>query len=261
MPKIEEYRTANQTQTRKLDPDLEFNSNSFCGPTAVSNGSMYWAKEGNRPELNPKNSQIEIVKVLGNEDHMDAFDSGTNFKKMTLSIEAYLKNNGNHVLKSAFLEHIGKPSGRNSMKDLLYFDLKEEVSSINVERLRENLIDPNKMVILLWGNYEKKSGDLVRKGGHFVTVVGYGVDENGKSNENMIVFHNPATSEKKPKQQYFEMKNLVGIDGISNDMDIKSVKKDGTVKWSNECKGKTLLRKKNAATYTVLDVFAVFEIK
>jgi hypothetical protein len=257
LKKIEEFKMAGLKRKgvtpRDLDPDLEFGSNSFCGPTAVSNGIMYWAEAVGYKKLNPSRSQIEMVKVLGNKDHMDAFEGGTSFSKMAKSVRKYLADRG-HQLKEVNIRYIGDPSG--NMENLSYVKLKQEVKTVDLSLIKKGLIHPKSTMIIVWGRYKMdRGGNLNRTGGHYVTAVGYGMDENNKIRKNTLIVHNPATGPKKPQQEYLKLRPLTDINGIN-----KSTKLKKGTDWQNTAEGKMLI-KMNGGNFYVFEGFADFRIR
>ena len=259
MPKIEKYsRSHMHLMSKQEKKEKEFNSDSFCGPTAVSNGIIYWTKNG-YPDLNPMNSQVEMVKVLGSEEYMNAFNGGTNLYNLCKAVNMYLKENGSK-LKKAYIRHIGKPSYSNSLEKASYVDVKYYQKSIDPNFYKKNLINPKSLQILLWGKYKMEKGGLVRVGGHYVTVVGYGLDEKDKPNKNMLIIHNPSTSPKKPKRQFLDLKPLAGYDGIKRGTVLKALRSDGTTRWATKAEGKILVGT-GKTTYRVLDGIIDFRIE
>ncbi len=258
LKKIEEFKAAGLKRQgltpRDLDPDLEFGSNSFCGPTAVSNGIMYWAEVEGYKKLNPSKSQIEMVKVLGNKNHMDAFENGTSLARMAKSVRKYLSERG-HQLKEVNVQYIGNPGGK--IEDLSYVNLKQMVKSIDFTLIKEGLINPKSTMILVWGRYKMdRGGSLIRSGGHYVTAVGYDIDENNKIRKNTLIVHNPSTGPKKPKQEYLKLRPLTDI----GDIDQSTKLKKGTAGWQNTAEGKWLIKMRNG-TFYVFEGFADFRIR
>lgn len=265
MEVIEESRRKRVKEEKEKDPKKVFGSNAFCGPTAVSNGVMYWVKTLGYKKLNPQ-SQVEMVKKLGSDDYMKSFD-GTGLYRLTWGLQKYLKDYG-HSLKRATIQHVATLTDRNSLNGLSYVKLTEKKDKIDIKKFKKQIIQPKSTVILLWGDYKKNShGELERTGGHFVTVVGYGENKEGELDKNWIVFHNPGTGDEKPKQEYCKLRPLAGVDGLKNSTLILSPsgKGDGDLNWGSTCKGKYLIKKakfKDGATrYVVLDGLIDYEIK
>ncbi|MEL6252060.1 MAG: hypothetical protein AAFR87_08625 [Bacteroidota bacterium] len=259
MPKIEKYSRSKMSRMSAKKDGKEFNSDSFCGPTSVSNGIMYWVKNG-YPKLNPKKSQVEMVKVLGSEEYMNAFNGGTNLYKMSKALHTYLKENGSQ-LKKAYIQHIGKPSRADDIEDRLsYVDLKKFQKSIRLDYFKKGLINPKSMHILLWGKYKKEGKELIRTGGHFVTLVGYGIDDKGKLDKNLLIIHNPSSSDKKPKREFLNLRPLAGFDWIKSSTRLKSKNDEGETKWSATAEDKILL-KKGKSSYVVLEAIIDYQIK
>ncbi|MEM8892724.1 MAG: hypothetical protein AAGD28_32385, partial [Bacteroidota bacterium] len=259
MPKIEKYSRSKMGRMSAKKDGKEFNSDSFCGPTAVSNGVMYWVKNG-YSTLDPKDSQVEMVKVLGSESYMNSFNGGTNLYNLSKGLHKYLKENGAQ-LKKAYIQHIGKPNRSDDIKDdLSYVDLKLSQKSIRLDYFKKGLINPKSTHILLWGRYEKDGKALLRTGGHYVTLVGYGIDDKGKLDKNLLIIHNPSSSDKKPKREFLNLRPLAGYDWIKSSTRLKSENDEGETKWSTTAEDKMLL-KKGKSSYVVLEAIIDFQIK
>lgn len=242
MPKIEEYKNSRKF-TKKQKKELEFASNSFCGPTAVSNSMMYLIKNG-YPKLDHKNSQIEMVKLLGSEDYMDAFGGGTNLLDMSKSVKRYIEEKG-YKLDGAYIEHISTPSYHNSLKNLDYLTYKHSQESLDVEGFKKRVINPKSICILLWGRYEPEKKEFHRTGGHYVTLVGYGVDSNGNlktTDDTLYSVHDPSTEPTERKQRILWVRPFVGsTPEIKEKTKLKNFNKKGKFKWGTTAKGKVLI--------------------
>ena len=60
-----------------------------------------------------------------------------------------------------------------------------------------------------WYKYNSSSDEYARTGGHWVTLVGYGVDEKGKRDPAVLIIHDPAPRCGKDQHEYVRMK-LIG---------------------------------------------------
>lgn len=252
MPKIEEYKNSRKF-TKKQKKELEFASNSFCGPTAVSNSMMYLIKNG-YPKLAHKNSQIEMVKLLGSEDYMDAFGGGTSMLDMTRSVKRYIEEKG-YKLEGAYIEHISATSDHNSLKNLDYLTYKPNQESLDVEAFKKRVINPKSICILLWGRYEAEKKEFHRTGGHYVTVVGYGLNTKGdlkNSDATLLSVHDPSTKPTEDKQRVLWVRPFVGhTPDIKEKTKLKNFKKNGKLKWGTTAKGKVLIHSDGVKRYVL----------
>ena len=107
---------------------------------------------------------------------------------------------------------------------------------------------------------EKERSSLVRTGGHYVSLVGYGLDKDEKLNKNIFIIHNPSTSPKKPKREFLNLRPLAGYDGIRRNTTLKALNDEGKTKWSTQAEDKILL-KKDGDKYIVLEAIIDFQIK
>jgi hypothetical protein len=143
------------------------------------------------------------------------------------------------------------------MEDLSYVNLKQKVKSVDFTLIKKGLINPKSTMILVWGRYKMdRGGDLIRIGGHYVTLVGYGIDENNKIRKNTLIIHNPATGPKKPKQEYLKLRSLTDISDIKRSTKLKN----GTTGWQNTAEGKMLIKMKDGKFY-IFEGFADFRIR
>ena len=152
----------------------------FCAPTAVSNSLMWLAANGYdelRPEGSAKAAQIALIKKLAGRNYMNTSPSiGTDVTQVLNGIASYLDESGYTVSTLAYDGWRPAP---------------EEYASTefpDVESIREFAADGTSAVWLNvgWYRYDEKSGDYTRRGGHWVTVVGFAGDD--------LLIHDPAPS-------------------------------------------------------------------
>jgi len=181
------------------DPRGQFAENgaNFCAPVAVSN-SFVWLSEHGYPQLLPgKNNnlpdkdkerdtlynQIALAKTLSSSEFMNTkAEEGTYVDEVLLGIKKY-------ILKQGY-----------SIKQLSYQGFRSNLAEFNsgtrnpkLASLKQGIIGKSGVWLNIgWYQSNPASGTYVRVGGHWVTLVGYGVDKNGKPANNVFVIHNPS---------------------------------------------------------------------
>jgi hypothetical protein len=173
----------------QLDPDADFegDGSNFCAPAAVSNGLIYLARARGRTNLvdgTDRYAQIALIKALA--EHMETDpEIGTNPSKIIYGLDEYLKSKGFAFDRLEIAgwrridaDHKGYLISRNP----------------DMKWLREAAKDPDTVVILNNGWYRNADEGYIRKGGHFVIVVGAGP---GVSE---FQVHNPAMEPARQKE-------------------------------------------------------------
>jgi len=166
---------------------FEGDGSNYCAPVAISNSLMYLSRHGfpdlASQETSTKDAQIEVVHYLASPDYLktDA-NSGTNPAKILIGLTAYLADCG---YGEATLEYEGwrEVSER--------FDQGAERPDL--DWLRAGIDNPTGAVWLNvgWYKYNSDTDEYYRVGGHWVTLVGHGVDADGEEDPAAFVIHNP----------------------------------------------------------------------
>lgn len=149
----------------------------FCAPVAVSN-SLSAALGGMESA-----QQVELARLLGSDDFMSTGDSGTSPQKLMDGVARYLQSTD----EQGALSYKGnrKVSGRYN---------PERTAKVSPEWLMAG-IEQEQHIWLNIGWYQRLSnGELVRKGGHWVTLVGYERFGNGADGvKDSLLINDPAT--------------------------------------------------------------------
>ena len=191
--------TPDMTQT---DPDagLPNGGRSYCGPVAVSNSLMWFADNGFgnlAPSLRSRRkAQHEVARMLGSEKYMNTdLKTGTGVGGVLEGLARYVEDKG---YEYRYLKFQGwrKHPGRFGL-------------GVDVPRLSwiKSGIKGNSAVWLNvgWYKYNSSSDEYARTGGHWVTLVGYGVDEKGKQDPAILIIHDPAPRCGKNPHEYVRM--------------------------------------------------------
>jgi len=152
----------------------------FCAPTAVSNSLMWLAANGYddlRPEGSAKAAQIRMIKTLSGRAYMNTSPQiGTDVAQLLHGVASYIDESGYSI---ASLTYDGWRPAPEENANGEYPDL---------DAIRETIAGDSGAVWLNvgWYVYDEDSGDYERRGGHWVTVVGFAGDD--------LLIHDPAPS-------------------------------------------------------------------
>jgi hypothetical protein len=149
----------------------------FCAPVAVSN-SLSAARGGLESA-----QQVELAQLLGSEDFMSTGDTGTSPQKLMDGVARYLEST--HEQGALSYKGNRKVSGRYN---------PERTAEVSPEWLMAG-IEQKQHIWLNIGWYKRLSnGELIRKGGHWVTLVGYERFGSGADGvKDSLLINDPAT--------------------------------------------------------------------
>jgi hypothetical protein len=166
----------------QTDPEAGFarSGSQFCAPTAVSNSFMWLADHGYddlRPSGRGKKGQIAMIRTLSGPEYMKTSPKiGTDVAQVLTGIAGYVDDAGYSV---AELSYTG---WRPAPEDYVAGELPD------LDSIKAAVADDASAVWLNvgWYTWDEESGDYLRSGGHWVTVVGYTEDE--------LLIHDPSPS-------------------------------------------------------------------
>jgi hypothetical protein len=178
--------TPDLTQT---DPELELpgNGESHCAPVAASNALVWLANQGHEPLLpvggTEKERQKRLVKRLSSARFMSTNElNGTSSRAVLAGLHRYL-------------ESVGVPYKRLAYQGWRAHQARfaTGVAIPELGFIRGGLGE-HSMVLINAGWYRPlKDGRLfMRRGGHWLAVVGAGVDEHGAPDPNVLVLRDSA---------------------------------------------------------------------
>ncbi len=177
---------------------------SHCGPVAVSNSLMWLAGNGFEnlsPNLQePMKAHFEIARSLGSRKYMN-----TNLKTGT-GAGSVLEGLGRYIEAKGYEYRYLKFQGWRSHPER--FGLGERIADLN---WLKSGIKGNSTAWLNvgWYKYNPSTNEYARIGGHWVTLVGYGVDEKGRADGAILIIHDPAPRCGKSPHEYVRME-LIG---------------------------------------------------
>ena len=174
------------TQT---DPELNLpgGGNSSCGPVAVSNSLMWLAGNG-CPGLLPagndlKAQQLEMVRRLSSRRYMSTSPiGGTGAPGILNGIARYLAHAGCKYTSLKYQGWRGHPKRFST-----------GVRTPRLEWIRAAIKEGGAAWINAgWYRRTRHHDAYRRRGGHWMTVVGVGVDEQGRDDPSVLIVHDPA---------------------------------------------------------------------
>ena len=191
------------TQT---DPELGVpgGGESWCGPVAVSNAVMWLAEHG-RESLAPGGAtehdrQLELVRRLGSSRYMGTTPAGgTGTANLLTGLHAYLRDAGWGEKRLAYEGWRGHP---------VRFSTGVKVADLDF--IAKGLAAGGVAVIHAGWYHSSRFGDFYRRnGGHWLTVVGVGIDESGRDAPDMLVLHDPAPyAGSEPARSFVKLERL-----------------------------------------------------
>ncbi|MEO1293289.1 MAG: hypothetical protein AAFV62_10735 [Pseudomonadota bacterium] len=181
--------------TRRMDeipdfsqthPDLRLpnGGSHYCAPVAAANGLVWFARHRGYRRLLPvtgvtlSDRVAEVALTLGDETLMStAPKGGTSIGRFLTGLDGYVAQQG----YKARLHYRGVWRVERRFHD---GDAPPDIDWM-IRRF-----DRNEAVWATVGFYQQSGRDeYSRIGGHFITMVGYGVDARGRNNRKVVVFH------------------------------------------------------------------------
>jgi len=194
------------------DPNARFPYGGvhYCGPCAISN-SLVWLGENGYGKLLPKGDgrmriQVELINLLASRKYMDTtLEWGTSPAAILLGISKYLKDCGYEYKQLAY-------QGWRKVPD----QFNTGVGTPEPEWIKSGLEGDSAVWLNVgWYRFNRKKKEYIRAGGHWVTLVGFGVDENGQEDPRVVIIHDPAAtgcqfSNDYVRLQYIDSGTLIG---------------------------------------------------
>lgn len=160
----------------------------YCAPAALADGLLWLAGQG-YPALSPQTGDPEedgraLVRRLVEPRYLDTDKGwGSSTEDVLGGLERYLRDHGAQdfaLLYQGWQEHAQAHSAGRELPDLAW--------------VRQHATDPKTAVWLNLGWYvHDPQTDVWRRfGGHWVSVVGYGVTRDGKHDPNVVLVRDPS---------------------------------------------------------------------
>lgn len=205
----------------QTDPQLKLpgGGTHYCVPVATANALVWYAQERGFANLLPVRGVSLTEKVgavarqLGQKRYMStAPKGGTSLARFMYGLSAYTKENG-------YPANISYRGRWQMPKEFGHID----VGAPDIEWIQDKF-ESGSAVFLSLGYYNKdpRSGGYKRGAGHFVTVVGFGVDKSGAVDRDYVVLHDPGDGSAKVKRRYLKLEPMrrgVFVDRRGNESD------------------------------------------
>lgn len=183
----------------QADPrgELPENGNMYCGPVAVSNSMMALFGEDLKWE---GTTQHDVVRTLASVGYMNTHRRhGTHLNQFLRGVARFVEERGVEdfaVRFQGYLPHerrYGPPLQRPQLP-----------------WIRHHLATGGAAWLCVgWYTYDGETKEYTRNGSHWVTVAGYGMDEDGKEDPDILIVHDPAPSTgRRPQREYVRLVRL-----------------------------------------------------
>jgi hypothetical protein len=181
-PNASRVRAAETPDFLQTDRDAGFakSGSQYCAPTAVSNSLMWLAAhgyEGLRMRGKVKNKRAQIAMIHSLAEVMGTSPSvGTDAAQLLKGVESYVTEAGYSIGELSYEGWRPVPSDYDAGEMPVLDDIR-------------NAIADDQSAVWLnvgWYDWDEDSGDYERKGGHWVTVVGFEGDD--------LLIHDPSPS-------------------------------------------------------------------
>ena len=175
----------------------------YCAPVCVSN-SFGWLAENGFGGLvagsdNDRGGQFETARVLGSRAFMNTSASnGTAPADVIKGVVKYLDKSGYdyELHYQGWRACPGKYRCGRSRPSL--------------DWIKKGLVGDSAVWLNLgWYRYNARKDEYRRQGGHWVTLVGYGIDAEGNENEDILIVHDPAARGGE-EEDFIELEQIEG---------------------------------------------------
>jgi hypothetical protein len=179
-PAVHRARASEIPDFLQTDREAGFakNGSQFCAPTAVSNSLMWLADHGYedlRPSGGAKKAQIAMIRKLSGSEFMKTSPSiGTDVSDVLRGVEAYVAEAGYTIGELAY-EGWRPASEEHALGEIPSLDDIKASAAGDQSAVWLNVG---------WYHYDDEADEYERKGGHWVTVVGYDGDD--------LLIHDPS---------------------------------------------------------------------
>jgi hypothetical protein len=160
----------------------------YCGPAAISN-SLAWFSNNGYEKLLPYASskgkaQFELARILGSAGYMNTIEGvGTDAEGVLRGVSRYIEDRG---YRKYWLMYQGW--GRHDRRRF-----GAGVRTPRLEWIKKGFIGESAVWLNAgWYTYDEKRREYTRIGEHWLTLVGYGVDKDGKEDPYILIVHDPA---------------------------------------------------------------------
>jgi C-terminal processing protease CtpA/Prc len=197
------YSIPDLTQTNKK-ANFPEGGGMYCLPVAISNSFMWFDSNG-FPNLVQNSGdlfsdQVTLVNLLASKEYMNtSLKYGTGTTKLVRGVRKYIKERGYEISQ---LEYQG---WREHPKEILCSSPIPILDWIKQGILGNGAVWMN----VGWYKYNPGKDEYTRIAGHWVTLVGYGKNEQGQMDPNILIVHDPSLRAGKDFANEFVLVNRI----------------------------------------------------
>ena len=159
----------------------------YCCLVAIANSFM-WLDSNGFPDLVENSGslfddEVRLVKLLGSKSYMDtSLVNGTGTTKLMRGTKKYVQDRGYEIEQ---LEYQGWRKHPEEMRTR--FPVPQ------LGWIKQGILGSGAVWVNVgWYSYNSSKDEYARIAGHWVTLVGYGKDEKGDQNPDILIFHDPS---------------------------------------------------------------------
>jgi C-terminal processing protease CtpA/Prc len=180
------YSIPDLTQTDKK-ANFPKGGGQYCLPAAISNSFMWFDSNGfsnlvqNTGDL--FSDQVKLVNLLASKSYMNtSLEYGTGTTNLIRGVRKYIKERGYEI------EQLEYQGWRKHPEEIPWSSSIPQLDWIKQGILGNGTVWMN----VGWYKYNAKEDKYARIAGHWVTLAGYGKDEKGQVDPNILIIHDPS---------------------------------------------------------------------
>lgn len=191
-PTVPTSLPAQWVSARERTPDISqrgMPNPNYCAPCAVANLLLAWQSSESFSAESTSEAARRLAIQLGGPEYMQTKQrNGTNRYRLVNGMHRMVEQQDKHLygtylgVRDYALKELDEP-----MREAL----QASVGVPTLEHLKAEVVG-GKGVVILFGSYKpnpKNSNRMERVGGHYVAVVGYGVNAAGEADSQSILLH------------------------------------------------------------------------
>lgn len=165
----------------------------FCGPVSVANSFIYLNNNGFENIL--PDYQDDTMRIYSDLIHR-------------LSEDKYMKTITNKITPHRYMKRGLKRYIKEADYDFEKIEYRAfgKKPNYDIEWLKENISNECETMIFLWITKEVEPNVMKIVAGHWVSFVGYGKDEIGQINLDIVIINDPGSGFEYPKNDFVRLK-------------------------------------------------------
>ncbi|MFH1614738.1 MAG: S41 family peptidase [Planctomycetota bacterium] len=159
----------------------------YCCLVAIAN-SLMWLDSNGFPDLvensgSQFDDEVRLVKLLASKKYMNtSLDDGTGTTNIMRGLNKYIQD---HCYEIDQLEYQGWRKHPEEMKT------RHPVPQLDC--IKQGILGKGSVWLNIgWYKYDSSRDEYERIAGHWVTLVGYGKDDSGRIDSNILILHDPS---------------------------------------------------------------------